>query len=83
MALKPVSTRTWEDVLSPVAECAITLWQIGMLVAVLPLVATIVAIICGAPLWLGYLVWSVTIDIYQRAVVPPELPVQLFRALGL
>jgi hypothetical protein len=54
-----------------------------MLVAVLPLVATIVAIICGAPLWLGYLVWSVTIDIYQRAVVPPELPVQLFRALGL
>lgn len=76
-------TRTWEDVLDGVIECVVTLWQLGLVVAVLPIILFFAAVLVSAPLWLGYMIWGVAIDIYRHFTRTPELPQQLCALLGL
>ena len=46
-------------------EWLVNMWAIGLFIALLPIIAAFAAVVIGAPLWLGYLIWSCALDIFR------------------
>lgn len=67
------------DWLEKLYEWLVNFWAIGLVIALLPIIAAFAAVLVGAPIWLGYMVWSIAFEIYRHyvPVATPELPQQI------
>lgn len=74
---------SWQDIIEAVIECGVTLWQLCLFLAFLPIIATAALIFISAPLWLGWAIWGFAIDIFRLATSAPELPEQVSWLINL
>jgi hypothetical protein len=58
-------------------EWLVNFWAIGLFIALLPVIAAFVIALVGAPIFLGYIIWSAAFEICQHFMRTPELPQQL------
>jgi hypothetical protein len=60
-------------------EWLVNFWALSLFFALLPIIAAVVVALVGAPIFLGYIVWSIAFEIYRHyvPVATPELPQQL------
>ena len=65
------------DLFDKLYEWLLNFWALSLFFALLPIIAAVVVVIVGAPLILGYLVWSCAFDFYRFVTSTPELPQQL------